>query len=326
MNVGILGTGGIAAMHAEGMLRRRDIFHLLSACDTSASSLGQFAAHYGVSKTNADYRAILEDREIDAVIVLLPHGLHEAVCREAFAAGKHVLLEKPIARTAAEAEGIIGVARASGRTLMVAHNERYFWTHRKIKQMLGEGAFGRIVSARADHYQNFDRAPGSWWRSRAAVGGGCVIGSGIHRLDLLRWFLGEVEEVFAYEASDEDRLEAEVACTAVLKFKSGAIGEFFINWGVYRSPVYESLAVFGKSGSLYLNDNEPFLEVNHAENPGNRLSYVYQDRAYESMWEHFYTCVVEGAEPMTSGTEAIKALQIALAVNQSAETGRPVKL
>lgn len=322
LNIGIIGTGSIANMHAEGMIREADVFKIKSACDIDAKRLKDFGRRFGITELYSDYRKIIDDPEIDAVIVLLPHNYHEPVCIEAMNAGKHVLVEKPIARTLQEADNIIKTAETTGVTLMVAHNQRFFPAHRYIRELLEQGVLGKLFCARVDHYQNFIPPQGSWWRSREAVGGGCVIGSGIHRLDLLRWYLGKIEEVFAYQVEDKERLEAEVACVAVIKFCSGAIGEFLCNWGVHRSPYGESLSLFGKDGSIYLTDMNSLYVVDSKMH----MTRVDVVDTYDSMWAHFAKCITSGCTPITNGLEARRSLELALAINCSANTGKPIKL
>lgn len=324
----IIGTGGMGGRHAEGLRAAPDRFDLVAACDSNPAKLGAFSDKFRPPKRTADWREVVRDPKVDAVLVLLPHDLHEPVCVAAARAGKHILLEKPIARTLAEADRIIAAAEAASVTLMIGHNQRFDPVHRKIRDILQAGTIGEVFAARIDHHQNFFPPPDrAWWRSREAVGGGCVIGSGIHRLDLLRWYLGEAEEVFAYHASDPRRLEAEVASLATIRFRGGAIAELFCNWGAAAGPAVagESLSLFGRQGCLYFDgairvcgpvpagQSKP-LEVVAAEGP------------YESMWVHFADCVESGRPPLTSGPEGRASLELVVAISRAAEEGRPVRL
>jgi predicted dehydrogenase len=312
--IGILGTGGIAHAHAHGMLARHDLFRLAAASDAHAESLARFADRYGIAARASDYRRVIDDPAIDAVVVALPHHLHEEACVAAFAAGKHVLVEKPIARTLAEADRIIAAARRAGRCLMVAHNQRYDGRHRRVRRLLDEGALGDVLMARADHYQDF-RPSSPWWRSRELVGGGCVIGSGIHRLDLLRWFLGEPEEVAAQLVFDPARLEGEVACVASLRFAGGRVAEFVCNWAMNRCGG-EDLGVYGSAGSVSVTSHgESELIV-----PPDHQRRVLEPEHGESMHEHFHRCATTGAVPLTSGQDGRATLALVLDVVRAGET------
>jgi predicted dehydrogenase len=314
LGIGFLGAGGIAYAHASGMLWRHDLFRLVAAADTDAARLAGFADRYGVPKRYADNRAVIEDPEVDAVVVLLPHHLHEEACVAAFAAGKHVLVEKPIARTLAEADRIIAAGRRAGRCLMVAHNQRYDARHRRVRKLIEERALGEIFLARADHYQDVNAAPGSWWRSREQVGGGCVIGSGIHRLDLLRWFLGEPEEISAQLTWDAARIEGEVGCVASIRFAGGKIADFICNWGMRRHGG-ESLGVYGSDGSATIpmqGEGELIASPDHQRR-------VLAGEPGESMWEHFRRCIDTGATPLTSGPDGRASLALVLDVVRAGE-------
>ena len=207
------------------------------------------------------------------MLLALPNHLHLEGCRQAAAASKHILLEKPIARTPAEADAVIAAARQAGVMLMIAHSDRYSPVFRETRRLLDQDALGEVIALHVDHYSNYVNPPGGWRRSRELIGGGCVMDTGIHQLDLLSWYLGPPAEVFAYSATDPARLEAEVVCAAVFRFVGGAIAEFFCNWGAFRSPPVrirqnEGLSVFGKRATLYVMDHETLLLAHPTDDPG----------------------------------------------------------
>ena len=330
--IGIVGTGGIALVHAKGIEERSPSCELVAACDTNRETLERFCAGRRETARYDDYRRLIEDPGVDAVLVALPHHLHVDVCRAAFAAGKHVLVEKPITRSLDEADAIIDAATCAGRVLMVAHNQRYSPLYRTVCDLIRGGRLGTILSATIDHHQNFDRPKGHWWRSHEMVGGGCVIGSGIHRLDLLNWYLGEPERVYAAGVSEPSRLEAEAIVGAVISYRGGTVANFYCNWAACKPPQSrtaggESLAVFGTAGTLYVEDRDT-LQFAARTKPGEPASFeaiaVASDGA--SMWEHFAACVRKGEAPLTDGMEARKALEVVTAIYRSMDTGTPVEL
>ena len=295
------------------------------ACDVNQDALSGFAEKSAVPELCADYREILEDPSIDAVILSLPHHLHEKVTCEAFALGKHVLVDKPIARTCVEARRMIDAGKKAGKVLMVVHNQRFEPAVQQLKAAVARGDTGRIMTARADHHQNLSHPAGSWWYEKDKVGGGAVIGSGIHRLDLLRWIVGEVKEVFAYTLDGTGLLKAEIAAVVCLKFCSGAIGDFFIHWGLPSAPCYESLSIHGTTGALYLTDQKLVFSP-HPGKGNDSLPVTDSNLPQESLWLHFIRCIENGIEPLTSGTEAMKSLALVEAIIQSANEKRPVAL
>src|SRR5919204_465773 len=144
---------------------------------------------------------------------------------DALDAGAHVLVEKPIATTLEEADRMVEAARRAGKLLMVGHNERYDPQYREMKRLVDAGMLGTIFCARADHNQNFRRAGEHWLKSNRQAGGGVLIGSGIHRIDLLRWLVGEITQVFNVQVAQPDRLEGEACALTTVVFANGAIGE-----------------------------------------------------------------------------------------------------
>lgn len=332
LKVGLIGTGGIAWKHARGIRAEQDELALAAACDVRAEALEALADEFDVPQRYASYRDLLAQGDIEAVVVLAPHDLHEEICTAALRAGKHVLVEKPIARRLDEADRMIREADLAERILMVGFNQRYMPIHRRIAWLVGEGVIGEVFAARTDHHQDFARPAGHWWRSREAVGGGCVIGSGIHRLDLLRWYLGEPREVFACHGGDASRLEAEVVVAASIRFAGGAVGDFFCNWGVPYARVSpservlgESMTLFGREGVIHTGPREAVL-IRRAVTGDHweQEPITALPREYESMWKHFARCVRTGDVPETNGPDGRKSLEFVIGIYRSMETGEPV--
>lgn len=351
--IGIIGTGGIARTHGRGIREQSPSLRLVSASDPDPGARGRFGSLFPDVKLYDDYRKMVDANDLDAVLVAVPHDLHLPICHEVLERGLHVLVEKPIARTTEEADAIIDAARTANRVLMVGHNQRYAKEYRAIREIIDSRRLGRLLSITIDHHQNFDRPPGHWWRSRETVGGGCVIGSGIHRLDLLNWYLGEPAQVFAYAIEEPSRLEAEAVCGALITYASGAVAQFYCNWAVAKPPASrtaggEGISVFGTDGSLYLEDRDTLLlavrdspkgdiewERIETSSTGAAVATGTADGSPEggdtdsvgsSMWQHFADCILDGRTPLTDGPTARKALELVLAIYRSADRGEPVDL
>ena len=273
IQVGMIGMGGIARnRHVAALRAHAGQVAIRAICDADPDAVERGRADVPEADAYTDSRALLADPAIDAVLLALPNHLHLEGCRHAAAAGKHILLEKPIARTPAEADQVIAAARQAGVMLMIAHSDRYSPVFRETRRLLDEGTLGEVIALHVDHYSNYVNPPGGWRRSRELIGGGCVMDTGIHQLDLLSWYLGTPAEVFAYAATDPARLESEVVCTAVFKFAGGAIAEFFCNWGAFRSPPArirnnEGLSLFGTRGTLYVMDYETLVLASPTDDP-----------------------------------------------------------
>jgi predicted dehydrogenase len=210
---------------------------------------------------------------------------------------------------------------------MVGHNQRFLPAHQRVKALLDEGVLGTIYCARADHNQDFRPPAGHWIRVRAAAGGGAVIGYGVHRIDLLRWYVGEVVEVAHFQVFNPQRFEGETSSVTSLKFASGAIGEMTINWTVRSSPWMDLLYLYGDAGSLH---NLGGLYVDSDRGVGAGVGFAQVDvpagDAFVEQIRHFARSVLDDKAPLTSGPDARKTLEVCLAAYRSAETGQIVRL
>lgn len=316
INLGIIGLGGISQWLHINNARESGKFYIKAAADIRPDD--GTAQRLGIPNYYTDYKELLKDEEIDAVLVATPHHLHEEHCVAAFKAGKHVILEKPISRNLQEARNIMQAAKESGKIAMLAFCERFDPVHWDIKKRLEKGELGQLLSARIDHYQNFNPPTTSWWRSADMVGGGAVIGSGVHRLDLLRWYFGEPVKVYASAVDMPERLEAEACVHAVITFDSGVIANFSINWATYGYLYYEGLSISGKDGML-VRTNEYYMGHKTVDN--GALKPIGAP-PIPSMYQHFAECIENNKQPITSFEEGYKSLRLVRAIYKSIETGQ----
>lgn len=153
------------------------------------------------------------------------------------------------------------------------------------------------------------------------VGGGAVIGSGIHRLDLLRWYFGEPIQVFAQAVGMPERLEAEACVHAVITFDSGAVANFSINWASFSFLYYEGISISGTNGMAVKQDN--ILKLGLSSVDCGILKDV-EVPACPSMYDHFAHCIETGETPLTSGNEGHESLRLVRAIYKSLESGEVV--
>lgn len=318
INLGIIGFGGIARGLHIPQARQSGKFFLRAVADIAPNQ--EAVKRLEIPTVYTDYRDLLRDSTIDAVLIASPHDLHLEHCLAAFEAGKHVLIEKPISRNLEEARKIIAAAEKAGSVAMLGFCERFTPEHAYIKQLLNNNALGRLLSARVDHYQNFKPAATSWWRNAEKVGGGAVIGSGIHRLDLLRWYLGEPVCVYAKAVHTDKRLGAEACAHAVIEFDSGVIANFSINWACYNYLYYEGLSISGEDGLVVTG---PANKLGLAQVDGGKLKDFTPPKC-PTMYEHFASCIETGQTPITSLNEGYHSLQLVRAVYESIKTQAPV--
>lgn len=321
----MIGAGGIAGPHAAAyrQLASEGLVRVVAVCDALAAAARGRARELSAPHTCSDYRDLLA-LDVDAVDICLPHDLHTEVTLAALAAGRHVLVEKPVATTLEDAERMVRAARVTGLVLQVGHNERFDPQYQEMRRLVALGALGTVLAARADHNQNVRLPETHWLRSAARAGGGALIGSGIHRVDLLRWFLGDVQDVYSVQRGIENRLEGEALALTTLRFRNGALATVSTNWAVRRFPWYELMWLYGTEGSLH-NVGGVHLdsEGSAACADGFVLRPLPQKDSFTEEIRHFLDCVGQGRTPLVDGQEGMAALAVCLAAYRSAATGRP---
>lgn len=329
LRVAVIGAG-YGQVHITGILAAPSLYHLSAICDQDIERVQRevvprCAVPPGC-RVMRDYHEVMADPQIDAVVVSLPHHLHAAVCVSAARSRKHILVDKPIARTLAEADSIIREAKLNEVTVMVAYNQRFEPKYRMMHDIIVAGGIGEVVHAVTRHNQIFNPPSGAHWRMRDSVGGGCVMGSGVHNLDLMRWFFGEPQEVFAYGVGDPQRLEAEAAASISFRYLNGMIVNFSCNWAAHGAQGNmhgdEEWTVFGSSGDLAVHGR--FVRVGREFGRKVEEIAVAPD-LQESLYGHFANAIRRRVEPLTNGPDAKRSLALVLRIYESMQTGLPVR-
>jgi predicted dehydrogenase len=251
---GLIGLGRINRAHLEGLRRASDVASIVAVCDVDRGAAERVAAECG-AQLYTDYRELLKDSRIAVVDIALPHNLHFEVANAALAAGKHVLLEKPMAPTVRECEDLIALAKARGLTLSVAHHGRFVTAYLEVQRLLNEGAIGTPRLIRTLIYGSEFRylTDASHWRSRAAGSiGGAIMDSGPHSIFLLKWLFGEIETLRAFTEKLIDASEVEDNAIVTGRLKSGTL---FTTQYTFTAENFfsERLEVYGSKGTLVID-------------------------------------------------------------------------
>ncbi|MCB0116854.1 MAG: Gfo/Idh/MocA family oxidoreductase, partial [Caldilineaceae bacterium] len=219
IKIALVGCGGIAQAHWRGIQAHVPELQVTAVVDSDATRAAEMAA-----KTGGEAFTSLEDAlahgDFDAVDIMLPHNQHEDAAILAFAAHKHVVLEKPMATTLDGCETIMAAAMKARTVFMVAEQSQYWPDAAKIKELIEEGAIGEVITARAF----FGGAVGTGWGSKpwrydkAITGGGICIDGGAHWIRPLRMWLGEIEEVVAVTGRPLAEMEGESLAHALFRF------------------------------------------------------------------------------------------------------------
>ena len=325
LNFGIIGCGRIAYKHAEA-IKKNVKANLLCVCDIIEERAVEYKDKYGAEAHFTDYRKMLEYSGLDVVNICTPSGMHAEMGIAAAQAGKHVIVEKPMALSLKDADDLIGACDESGVKLAVCFQNRFNPPVQKLRRALEEGRFGKLTHASAivrwfrpqDYY---DQAP---WRGTRAMDGGCLMNQSIHNIDLLQWMMGPVESVFGYTVTNLRKIECEDVGVAVLKFKNGALGVIEASTTIYPENLEETLNIFGEKGTVVLggiavNKIETWKFADSTDENG-AIDQHQQDVpnvygfGHEALVEDFINAVINNSEPYITGREGRNALEIVLSI------------
>ena len=222
--IGILGAGFFGAFHARAIAEIPDA-RLVAVCAEELALAEAFAAEHG-GKPYGDWRAMLDDKSVDAVAITAPHHLHCELAVAALQAGKHVLLEKPMALSVAECSRIIASAEASRRKLMVGQIMHFVWPCLVAREILDRGELGKPVMGSSSLRKIWMEQNRRGWHLDPATGGGMLMTAGIHALDQLVWLMnGRVGSVSAAVSTSFHDQRADDSAMMLLRFTDGRFGQ-----------------------------------------------------------------------------------------------------
>jgi predicted dehydrogenase len=328
INVAILGAGFMGGAHAANYRALGDRVHVKTVCARTIERAARVAETVGAEATT-DLEAAIRDPGLDAVDVCLPTALHRMAAEQAFAAGKHVFLEKPIALTAADADAILEAAQGSGKILMVGLVLRFWPEYVELQRRVASGELGRPLAVSTHRLS----PPADWndWMADRSQSGGAPVDLLVHDFDQMNWLLGTPRSVFAREPAPGQ-------VQAVVEY-DGAAGVAEGSMRMPKSyPFSSNIRVLCEGGAA-----EYAFSAAPAEDGGNIGASVAARglRLYPSSGDaatvpvesadpwgpeiaYFVDCVEAGREPeQGTGEQARQALLVSLAVNRSLESGRP---
>ncbi len=255
LGIGIVGLGEIGQVHLRGFQRAPELARVRAVTDLDAGLRRATASAAGVADC-ASLSELLAVEEIDAVSVCVPHNLHRTVALAAIAAGKHVLLEKPMALTVGECDEIIDAAERAAVRVGVSHNQLFHPPHARACQLLESGALGRPLMLRMR--LGIGGKFAGWRADPAATGGGLLFDAGVHRFYMARALCGEVSELAAM--ADAPRPRGEDLAVVLMRFASGALGVIEANYHCPPGAFDDAIEVCATEGMLYLSGCEADFE------------------------------------------------------------------
>lgn len=248
----IVGCGHIARKHAEAIQNTAGA-QLVAVCDTVEERMQPYVEEYRVTAYSS-LEELLKATDIDVVTICTPSGYHRDIAVQAAHAGKHVVVEKPIALTIEDADAIIEACEKNGVKLSVVHPNRFRPAVEELRKAVAAGRFGTLSHANATvrwnrNQEYYEQAP---WRGTKALDGGVLMNQAIHNLDLLLWIMGDVAEVQAFTATRAHDIETDDVAVGVVRFKNGALGVIEATVNMYPKNLEETLSVFGTTGTVKL--------------------------------------------------------------------------
>ena len=339
LHFGMVGSGNIIETHIKSIqgIPNAEVTAIFSRNKETAEKWGD---QYNI-QVYSDYDEFLNNDEIDIVTILTPSGTHADLGILAAKKGKHVIVEKPIDTTLEKTDELIHVCREANVTLSCIFQHRFDDAIVDIKNAMNLDEFGQLNfgAARTTWYRSQEYYDSGAWRGTWDLdGGGTLMNQSIHYIDLLLYLMGPVEEVHAYCATRaHERIEVEDIAVASIKFKSGALGLIEGNTAAY--PGYSAtLDVFGNNGSVII-ENDQVKEWNFRN--GNQYTEATKEvvktssassnkmssfESHKRQYQDIVNAITEKRDPLVTGEEARKSLELILAIYESARSGRPVRL
>lgn len=338
---GIVGTGGIANIHALAIkaIPNAQLIGVYSKASSEA-----FAQENNCVAYNS-LEELLKADGLDIVCICTPSGIHADPAVQVIEAGKHCLIEKPLEVTLEKSDKIIEAAKKHNVTVAVVFPSRFYHSVSSLKNAIDTGRFGDLVMgsayvkwSRTAEYYNSAAWRGTW----EIDGGGALMNQGIHSVDMLQWCMGPVESVMAITGNIKHKnIEVEDTVVAILKFANGALGTIECSTAVYPGA-FKKLEIMGTNGSVVINDNdiaewqfsskisgdesmtEQSGDVKSAGGVADPLSISY--KGHQNQMEDLIEAISAGRRPIVDALEGRKSVEIVLAIYKSAKTGEMVRL
>jgi UDP-N-acetyl-2-amino-2-deoxyglucuronate dehydrogenase len=319
----VLGCGSFARVFAESLSDARDQVELCFASRDYARAQS-YSAEFGGAGAFGSYNDAVSDPRVDAVYICTPHDLHLEHARLAAAAKKHILVEKPLARTVQEGRAIIAAAADAGVTLMVAENYRFLAPVQEAKRIIDSGSLGQVRLIQLHEEHPFE--PGSWRNDRERNGGGVFIDGGIHKTSVLTYLTGRPTQVYAVQVQPgTPGLEAEDGMVVTTRSAEGVVGVVNHTWSISKPVQRPRVSVTGTLGNLNFELGRPWLNIEYGDAQETR-QFNADHRGIMAMVLEFRRSIFEKSEPSMTGEDGLNDLDLVLKAYESAESGLPVDL
>lgn len=344
LRVAMIGCGAIGQRRHIPEAFANPHVDLVALVDPKPGRAEEVAAQFGKPKTFTDHRAMLAAIKPDVVIVGTPNAVHAPQTIDALDAGAHVLVEKPMAGTLAEAEAMIAAAERNGRKLMVGQNQRLMSPHVKAKQILDSGVLGRVLSFQTTFKHggpegwSVDGAQSWFFKKAPAVMGVCG-DLGVHKVDLMTYLIGQrITEVAGFIATLDKKMPdgitpIEVDDTAFLSVRTeaGVVGAITVSWTHYGRTEDNGTTIYCENGVLEIAADPQFSVVvrfkdGTSEHYKTGAIATNAQQVSSGMIDEFIAAIREDRKPLIDGADGRRSLQVILAAFEAARTGKTIRI
>ena len=325
LKVGIIGLGGIARSHCDA-IATLDNVEVVAVADLFEEKRREYMDKYDIPKGYETHTELLQDDEVDAVAVVLGHQLHHQLTVDSCNAGKHVLVEKPMAISLQQCDDMIAAAAANNVKLMVGYSQHYYGTSVKAKEILDSGDLGPLITAVCYMSKNWGysgRRP--QYRSRYH-GGGMWLTNGVHVVDRLTWVMAsQAASVSASIGARAHYQAADDSATAFIRYKNGLAGVAVAVGFADGAPDFSCQVICANGTLRFSQHGEKYVRVGKGD---TWEDVPFDDPPVEmhNEWKSFAEAIEKNIEPPTHGEYGRHIMEILFAAEQSAITGREVVL
>ncbi|MDD9267473.1 Gfo/Idh/MocA family protein [Paenibacillus sp. GCM10023248] len=336
IKVAVIGCGSISKHRHIPEYALNPNVELVAFVDPVIERAEHYAQLHG-GKAYSSYQELFKQEKVDAVSVCTPNYLHAEVSIAAANAGAHVLVEKPMATTAEEADAMIEAAKKNGVFLMVGHNQRLMPPSVKAKEILETGKLGKVLTFRTSFGHpgpegwSIDGRESWFFRKEEAIMG--AMGDlGVHKSDLIRWLLNdEVAQVAAFVGTlHKEGTDIDDNATCLLRMKSGATGSLVASWTYYKGQD-NSTVLWCENGVIKIDtdpNDQVIVELRNGTVERYKVGQVAtnEKQTVSGVIDEFVASIVNGTKPRISGEEGKRSLEVILAAFESEATGKVITL
>ncbi len=338
IRVGIIGSAFSSTIHAEA-LREIQEAQVTAACSATERHVQEFGRKWNIPWTTTDYRKLVERKDVDVVVVGIPNDLHRQVVVAAAQAGKHVILEKPLAHTLADADAMIEACKQHNVKLMYAETICFSPKYGRAKQLVDENAIGKLYMVKQSEKHSGPHA--AWFYDVSRSGGGSIMDMGCHGIEWARWMYGKPrpKSVLAHcqRVLHTQRTRGEDNSVIILEFEGGAIAVIENSWAK-QGGMDDRMELYGLDGVIYCDllhgsSMETYSAKGYGyavEKAGETKGWTFTvfDEAhiygFPHEMRHFIRCILDDKKPQETGEDGRITLEIIYAAYESAGAGRRI--